>query len=154
MSLQFNNARRQANSSDPGRLDRRVTLQSPTITRDAAGGAVVDWYDTATVWASLTFLHGNRFYAAEEKSYESIVTYRIRHRSDVETGMRLVHGDDVFEIIGTDHLGRNHFFDLTCRAVKQSIGENRGDFDLGDGITFLDLGDGATILNRGGAIAA
>jgi SPP1 family predicted phage head-tail adaptor len=155
MALQFNKtARRQAFSSDPGRLDRRVTIQYSVPSRDASGGAVLDWYDAATVWASLSFLSGNRLYAAEEKSFEAMATYRIRHRSDVQTGMRLIHGDDVFEIVAVDQLGRRHFLEMTCRAINQSTGDNRDDLNLGDGVTFLDLGDGRTTLTRGGAIAA
>lgn len=155
MALQFNNAaRRQRVSVDPGRLDRRITVQYALPARDAAGGVTVDWYDTATLWASVAFLSGNRLYAADEKSFEALVTYRIRHRGDVETGMRLIHGDDTFEIVSVEQLGRRHFLDLTCRAIDQSIGESGDDLDLGDGVTLFDLGNAETTLNRGGDIAA
>ena len=155
MALQYNNAaRRQAVSNDPGRLDRRITVQYSIPVRDTSGGQSLDWFDAATVWASLSFLRGNRLFAADKKSFEALVTYRIRHRGDVESGMRLIHGDDVFEIVSVEQLGRRHFLDLTCRAINQTLGDNRNDLDLGDGVTFFDLGDGVTNLNRGGAIAA
>lgn len=154
MSLQHSTSARREGINDPGKLDRRITVQKQIYTRDGSGGAVLDWYDVATVWASLNFLHGGRLYAAQEKSFESISLYRIRYNSEVETGMRIIHGDDVLEIIGVDPLGRRHFLDLTCRATKQPTGDNRSDLDLGDGVTLLDLGDGETNLTRGGAIAA
>ena len=155
MAIQSNNAsRRQAVSADPGRLDRRITIQYSIPSRDTSGGVALDWYDAATVWASLAFLRGNRLYAADEKSFEALVTYRIRHRGDIESGMRLIHGDDVFEIVAVEQLGRRHFLEMTCRAINQTVGDNRDDLDLGDGVTLLDLGDGQTNLNRGGAIAA
>jgi len=155
MAIQYNNAaRRQAVSTDPGRLDRRITVQYAIPVRDTSGGQSLDWCDAATVWASLSFLRGNRLYAADKKSFESLVTYRIRHRGDVETGMRLIHGDDVFEIVAVEQLGRRHFLELTCRAIDQTVGDNQNELDLGDGVTLFGLGDNLTNLNRGGAIAA
>jgi SPP1 family predicted phage head-tail adaptor len=138
---------------DPGRLDRRVTLQYSVGERDAVGGRSLTWYDAATVWAAREYVHGGRFFAAEEKHFESLLAYRIRHRSDVRAGMRLIHGDDTFEIVSVDDAGRRRFLELTCRAIDQDTGDNRDGFDLGDGVTAFDLGDEATELSCGGLAA-
>jgi len=142
-------------NTNPGRLDRRVTLQYAVLARDAAGGQVPTWYDLATVSAAKIPVRGARFYAAESKQFETLVGYRIRHRSGVAAGMRLVHGDDVLEIVAPpEEQGRRQYLDLTCRGIDQSTGDNRDLLDLGDGETRFDLGDAATDLSRGGAVAA
>jgi len=124
MALQYNNAaRRQAVSTDPGRLDRRVTLQAPYQGRDENGAWVTQWVNVATVWASKRAQTGQRTFAAEDKQAIDLVIFRIRHRLDVQNYWRLVNGNNVFEIIPPlEELGRRHFLDLTCRGVNQTIG--------------------------------
>src|SRR5687768_255300 len=110
-------------NNNPGRLDRRVILQYKSATRDAMGGEVIEWINGATVWAAKVPLSGGRMYSADGKQFDSSLQYRIRHRTDVETGWRLVHGDDVFEITFVDPgESRNRYLILSLRGVNQSIG--------------------------------
>lgn len=128
----------------PGKLDRRVVLRYKSVTRDAMGGEVVEWVNAATVWASNAPLSGGRMYSAEAKHYDSSLQYTIRHRTDVEAGWRLVHGDDVFEITFTDPgESRNQYLTLSLRAVDQSIGY--ADRDTGTDVLLLE-GTDATAL--------
>jgi SPP1 family predicted phage head-tail adaptor len=135
-------------------LDRYVTLQYSVSGRDAAGGVALTWYDLVSTWAAKSPQGGGRLYAAEMKHYEASIVYRIRHRSAVRPGMRLIHGDDVFEIVHAPEVGRREFMDLLCRGIDQDTGDNRDDLNLGDAGTLFDLGDAATNLSRGGARAA
>jgi len=48
-----------------GALNRRVTLQSPTITQDTMGGEVATWADVATVWAYINPLAGHELVNAQ-----------------------------------------------------------------------------------------
>lgn len=107
---------------DPGRLDRRVELHYPISSRDALGGSGSVWIVAASVWAEKQFMRGGRMFAAEGKSYESALIYRIRHRDDVSEGWRLVHGDDVFEIVSVEGSGRGHFLTLAVRGINQDAG--------------------------------
>lgn len=108
---------------DPGRLDRRIVLQTASVTRDAMGGEVITWVTTATVWARKMPVSGGRFYSAESKNYDASLEYTIRHRTDVVTGMRVVHGDDTFEIVSVNPgEARNRYLTLGVRAVNQSTG--------------------------------
>lgn len=104
-------------NADPGLLDRRVILQYALLPRDAVGGAISSWLTSATVWAGKRFLSGSRLFAAEAKHYEADLIYRIRHRSDVVPGYRLVHGTSTFEVVATEEVGREQFLDLTCRKL-------------------------------------
>lgn len=139
-------------NTNPGRLDRRITIQYAVQARDGAGGQVPEWYDLATVSAAKVPVRGGRLYAAEARHFEALVGYRIRHRPGVAAGMRVVHGDDVLEIVAPpEELGRRQYLDLTCRGLDQTTGDNRALLNLGDGETLLDLGDGATPLDLGAA---
>lgn len=121
MSLQAKySSRRSAGVNNPGKLDRRVSLQAFITVQDSLGAASRVWVTLAQVWASRRPSSSRRFFAEDSKHAETVFIYRIRHRSDVTTFMRLVHGDDTFEIIGSDELGRRHMLDLTCRAVDQT----------------------------------
>jgi SPP1 family predicted phage head-tail adaptor len=136
-------------NSDPARLDRRVTLQQAEAARDALGGSVITWADQVTVWAGKAPGSGGRLYAAEAKHYEASLIYRIRHRPDVRAGLRLVHGDDLFEVVHVEEIGRRHFLDLFLRGLDQTPGDNLARLDAGDGLTYLDAGDGTTLLDAG-----
>jgi SPP1 family predicted phage head-tail adaptor len=118
---------------NPSQLDRRVTLQVRTEVRDAAGGFSEEWVDLATVWAAKENLSGNRLQAALAKHAEARVSFRVRWRSAVEELSRLVHGDNVFEIVAIAELGRRHFLDLTCRALDQTMGDTHTPLFTGSG---------------------
>ncbi len=124
MALQHGFQSRRAHASiDPGRLDRRVSLQYPIESSDAVGGIATAWFEVAEVWAAKRPLSGARLFAAEMKNALDLTVFRIRHRTDVASFWRLVHGDDVYEIVPpVEELGRRHFLDLTCRAVNQTAG--------------------------------
>lgn len=129
-------------------LDRRITLQYSVPTRDAAGGSVPAWIEAATVWAGKLDSRGGRLYAAEAKHYETSLIYRIRHRVDVAEGWRLVHGDDVFEIVHAAEVGRAEHLDLFLRGIDVTAGGALRVLLLeGTGAaSFLQLEDGTPLL--------
>lgn len=92
------------------------------ITRDAAGGEVIEWVNADTVWASKQPVSGKKMYAGEGKHFEVSLLYRIRHRLDVAAGWRLQHGDDIFEIIDPSEVGRRQFLDLAISGIDQDAG--------------------------------
>lgn len=105
---------------NPGRLDRRITLQSSASARDAAGGTVLTWSSLATsVPAEKNPPRGGRMFAAEAKHQEASTIFRIRYRTDVTAFMRLIHGAATYEITHLVEVGRAQFLDLECRALDQ-----------------------------------
>lgn len=153
MSLQYGYvSRKAAFSKDPGRLDRRIALLYSVPSRDAMGGEVKSWYEEATVWASKRVEPGRRIFSGDEKHSEAIITFRIRHRPDVAAFWRVIHGDDIYEIIAPPtELGRRHLLELQCLAIDQSTSDNRAFIDLGDGLTGVDVGDGTSLIDLGQA---
>jgi SPP1 family predicted phage head-tail adaptor len=149
MSLQYDFQSRKARfSTDPGRLDRRVTLQYAIVSQDAVGGVVQTWINAPTVWASKRFESGRRLFVTEQKTTEDYMVFRIRHRLDVDNFWRIVHGDDVFEVVSIEELGRRQYLDLTARAVGQSTGSSLNVLLIEDNAAtnFLQLEDGTPLL--------
>lgn len=76
-----------------GRLDQRVTLQSPTRTADAAGGFTAAWGNltsTPVVWARVEPKSGSESMSDDRMNAASMYQFTIRNRSDVDERMRIV----------------------------------------------------------------
>lgn len=73
-----------------GQLDQRITLQSRVAGVDALGQEAVTWSDVATVWAQAQPLRGREFFAAGQTQSEVAIRFRIRHRDDVTSTMRVL----------------------------------------------------------------
>ena len=79
------------NGFDPGQLSSRVALERPVRTADGSGGATLDWEEVVTLWAAIEPVAAGEIFAADRLATR--VTHRIiiRHRTDVEGVMRIVH---------------------------------------------------------------
>lgn len=103
-----------------GNLNRRITIQSRTASVDAAGQPVLTWADVVSVWADIRGATGMgsirqsepRDGVAVEMSSYSI---RIRYRTGIDAGMRVVCGSEVFDVkqVRMDIAGRE-WTDLVC----------------------------------------
>lgn len=73
-----------------GELRERVTIQTKTRTRDAMGGYVESWTDTATLWALVRPMSGGE--RAQAGQQQSAADYKvvIRYRSGITPQQRLV----------------------------------------------------------------
>jgi SPP1 family predicted phage head-tail adaptor len=76
-----------------GRLDKKITIQklvagSPQQT--GSGAPDVAWADLISVWASIEPVKGRELFAGQAFESEVTVRFRIRYRSDVTAGMRIV----------------------------------------------------------------
>jgi len=108
---------------NPGILDRRVTLQSLSVTRDSFGGQVETWADVVTVWASVKPLRGDEVYDATGKIAQRAVEIKIRYREDVTTLLRLQYEAANYDITDVSELGRRDGLKLVC---QQRRGETDG----------------------------
>lgn len=140
-------------SQDPGKRDKRLTLRYSIAERNTIGESVPAWVDAATVWGSALPKGGREFYAAQQKFSEVSVIFRIRHRSDLDSTWRVVLGDDLFEVIHAEEVGRRDYLDVICRALNQSAGSALALLLTGsaDAMEFIDTGDGSTPIDLGAA---
>lgn len=105
-----------------GTLRHRVTLQTVTETRDADGGVVESWADTATLWAAVEPLRGREYFSAKALQAEVTTRIRLRYRAGVVPKQRVTWSDagtthtyDVLEVIEPDT--RRRELALMCKEL-------------------------------------
>lgn len=102
-------------------LNKLVTLQKKSVTRDAMGGEVVTWADQAEVWAAIEPLAARELFAAQQIHPELTVRIRIRHRADVAAEWRVKYGTRIFPIIGPPIDRRLENVELTLNCSEGVI---------------------------------
>ena len=101
-----------------GRLNRRVTLQSPSQSVDEIGQPIPGWTDVATVWADIRMKSGLESIKAGASVSVVQASVRIRYRSGVNAGMRLVHNLVAYDIKAVmPDIGGREYLDLVCEVV-------------------------------------
>lgn len=102
-----------------GRLNRRCVIQTPSEIPDELGQPIPGWTDLATVWADIRHRSGLEAIKAGAPVSTVQASIRIRYRSGVTAGMRVVHNLVPYDIVAVmpDASGRE-FVDLACQAVS------------------------------------
>ena len=101
-----------------GSLRHRITIQKSLSSRDSFGADVPDWEDVATVWASVEPLSGREFFAAKQINAEISTKITLRYLTGVQSEMRIVFKDRVFNIITViNSEERNISLVLMCKEL-------------------------------------
>ena len=101
-----------------GRLNRRCLLQSPSQSVDAIGQPIPGWTDVALVWASIRHLSGVEAIKADAVTSTVKASIRIRYRTGLNAGMRVVHGAQVYSIEAVmPDVGGREYVDLVAEVV-------------------------------------
>lgn len=105
-------------SFDPGRLNRLVQVQQRSGAQDEIGQPVETWATLAAVWADIRQPSGLAAIKANAEVSVVQASIRIRYRTDIDAGMRVVHGATVYSISAVlmDVSGRQ-WIDLVCQVV-------------------------------------
>ena len=95
-------------------LDRIVTIQQRSATRDAFGSEVVTWADLAEVWARVTPRSAREQFEndANITVASNTTVFRIRYRDDLDEAMRVVYDSHEWDIEGIIEVGRRDKLDL------------------------------------------
>lgn len=104
---------------DAGRLNRRVTIETPTITRGTSFKEPVEtWATFATVWAAIEPLSGRELLANRQVENEVTTRVRIRYLAGVLPKMRVVYGSRTFRIESViDPVTARRDLELLCVEV-------------------------------------
>jgi SPP1 family predicted phage head-tail adaptor len=104
---------------NPGKLDRRLTIQTRTLTQDGAGGRVETWADGFDVWAELVSHQNSESILADADRAADDRQFRIRYRRGLASGThRVFYQLKFYDITGITEDGRNQMLLLNCRAVQ------------------------------------
>lgn len=102
---------------EAGKLDRRITLQRVTITRDEYNAPVETWADLTTVWASYEPVSDGERFRAGERAAEISARFQIRYSSavkDVTPVDRLTFDGKPYAITHVKEIGRRVGLELTA----------------------------------------
>ena len=102
-----------------GDLRNRITIQSQSNVQDANGEMLTDWSDVALVWASIKHVSGLSAIKSGMDVSSVKASIRIRHRTGINAGMRILHGAAVYTIEAVLPSERREFLDFVC-AVKNA----------------------------------
>lgn len=103
--------------TDAGQLDRRVTFQQATTSRNA-NGEPVDTYSTyASRWAKIEYGGGGDVVEGDRLLAQSTVKFTVRYDSRINKGMRIKYKHWFYNIIRLTEQGRNDFLILDCETT-------------------------------------
>ena len=106
-----------------GRLDRRISIERNTPTRNDLNEDIPSWSVLATVWASKEDVRDTERQRAAESGQVITTRWQIRWSSDVASvdgRDRVVHGDRVYQIQGVKEIGRREGLELTTSARNET----------------------------------
>lgn len=86
--------------SEPGALDRRISIQQATEVQDSVGQPIKTWADISgqPTWAEVIPVGGSEIFQARQFGAETVKKFRIRYRTDITRKMRVVYDGDNYDI--------------------------------------------------------
>lgn len=104
-----------------GSLKSRVVFQTQSTTQDEVGQQLTTWADSFSAWASIKHQSGTS--AIKSGADTSIVkcSIRIRHRTGINAGMRVKHGDTYYSIEAVLPDQNRVFIDLVCQVINGQL---------------------------------
>lgn len=102
---------------NPGRLRHNIKIQKPTLAPDAISGNEVIWEDfLPKVRASIAPYQGREYFQAQQVQSEASTRILIRYVSGINTSMRIIYGERVFDIISIiDPKEQHRELQLMCK---------------------------------------
>ena len=101
-----------------GQLRDRITIQRPTGAQDSWGSPdPAGWEDLAKLWSNFRFQSGSESIRAGADVSIVRASVRIRWRTDIDAGMRVLFGAQVFDIEAVLPSSDRVHVDLVCRLL-------------------------------------
>lgn len=107
-----------------GKLDRKVTIQDYTKTKDAFGQEVETWQDVVTVPCGKKDLISTSTQEASEAAQEQTKTtseFTIRYYAGLEGNYRLKFENEIYEIVRVAERGRKRYTILIAYAMSSDF---------------------------------
>lgn len=84
---------------DSSHLNRRITLQQRSASKDSFGQESTNWTDYLTCWARIEPLSGRELIAAQAQQAETTHEIVIRYRPGIVPAMRAVYQGRIFNVL-------------------------------------------------------
>lgn len=99
-------------------LNNRITVEQRTTGEDAIGQPVETWETVAELWADVRFLSGMSAIRGDADVSEVQASVRIRHRTGLNQGMRVIFDGQAYDIKAVLPDGKRQFIDLICGGIQ------------------------------------
>lgn len=101
-----------------GSLSTQVTIQAPGTAVDELGQPIPGWTDVAQVWGDIRHMGGVESIKAGAVTSAVNASIRIRWRTGLDAGMRVLVGTVAYEIKAVlPDMQRREHVDLVCAVV-------------------------------------
>lgn len=101
-----------------GSLTTRLTIQAPGTAVDELGQPIPGWTDVATVWGDIRHMGGVESIKAGAVTSAVNASIRIRWRTGLDAGMRVLVGATVYEIKAVlPDMQRREYVDLVAEMT-------------------------------------
>lgn len=103
-----------------GLLDRLIEIQSVIQTRTSSGQVSITYERFKRCYAQRINILGKRENVINSK--ETVIfdaVYRIRYISNLKNNMRLIDGNEIFDIKTIVPIGRKIGLDLSCQTIQE-----------------------------------
>jgi len=104
-----------------GSLRHRVTIQKHTQEKDAWGTPIPgsgSWESVTTCWANVRHLSGSETIKADADISTVRASVRIRWRTGIDAGMRLLHAGHAYDIEAVLPGPNRQNIDLVCKLTQ------------------------------------
>ena len=86
-------------------LNRKITFREMTIAQDPVTGEMIQtWVDFVSVFARVDPLVGREYFAAAAVQAEDTTKFTIRHRADINAGMRIAFDGKTYGITSIQNI--------------------------------------------------
>lgn len=86
-------------SIDSGQMNRRMTFQSRSTSKDTFGQQFTPWADVFTAWVQIEPLQGRELINAQAVNVETTHRVTLRYRAGVSSALRGVYQGRVFNVL-------------------------------------------------------
>lgn len=91
-----------------GELDRRITIQTYSVSQSTSGEETKTFSTLATVWAKVEMTKGSEGFEADQLTAQAMTKFTIRYRTDVTEIMKILYGTVYYDIISiAEGVGRH-----------------------------------------------
>jgi SPP1 family predicted phage head-tail adaptor len=104
-----------------GELDRRITLLSRGIHKDALGSKTMIFTELGKFWAKINFEKTGSEAGEDGKimgTYQA-VNFTVRYNTRIEAGDRVEYKGELYSIENILEIGRRSFIQLLCKTVNK-----------------------------------
>ena len=93
----------------PRSMDRRITIERGTPSRNSSGGEVLTWASLATRWAAVTFEAGSENTSAKKETASQVTVFRTRYITGLTEKDRISYDGACYDITQIQEQGRRHY---------------------------------------------